>query len=189
MPVQSALDDCRWRAEGTAPAPVVAVNLSGRQFEGASMDSIVREALQRTGLHASRLHLELTETAIIDLHPDTMRQLKAIADMGVQIGLDDFGTGYASLTHLRRLPVSFVKIDQSFVHGIDISREDERIVSTVAELAANLGLRSIAEGVETPRQLERLREMGCDQAQGYHIARPAPAGDLPTTFLKAEQNA
>jgi diguanylate cyclase (GGDEF)-like protein len=168
----------RWRSGGAKGAPIVAVNLSGRQFEGGTMDEVIRDALGCSGLPAARLHLELTETAIIDLHPDTLRQLHAIADQGVQIGLDDFGTGYASLTHLRRLPVSFVKIDQSFVHGIDISEEDERIVSAVAELATNLGLRSIAEGVETPRQLERLCEMGCDQAQGYHIARPMPAADV-----------
>ena len=96
----------------------------------------------------------------------------------MQIGLDDFGTGYASLTHLRRLPVTFVKIDQSFVQGLGVDQEDERIVAAVVDLAANLGLRSIAEGVETPDQLDRLRELGCDQAQGYLFARPLPPDDV-----------
>jgi EAL domain-containing protein (putative c-di-GMP-specific phosphodiesterase class I) len=131
------------------------------------------------------LHFELTETAIIDLRPDILQQLGHIRDLGVQIGLDDFGTGYASLTHLRRLPVSFVKIDQTFVQGLVVDDEDERIVAAVIDLAANLGLRSIAEGVETEDQLARLRELGCDQAQGYLFARPLPAHDVATAIQHA----
>jgi EAL domain-containing protein (putative c-di-GMP-specific phosphodiesterase class I) len=130
--------------------------------------------LKQTGLDPLCLLLELTETAIIDLRPDILAQLGRIRDLGVQIGLDDFGTGYASLTHLRRLPLSFVKIDQSFVQGLCAEQGDERIVAAVVDLAANLGLRSIAEGVETTGQLARLRELGCDQAQGYLFAQPMP---------------
>jgi len=100
----------------------------------------------------------------------------------VQIGLDDFGTGYASLTHLRRLPLTFVKIDRSFVKGLGTNQEDERIVSAVVNLTANLGQRSIAEGVETKDQLDRLRDLGCDQAQGYLFARPLPPNDVPTAI-------
>lgn len=106
------------------------------------------------------------------LHTGILMQLGQIRDLGVEVGLDDFGTGYASLTHLRQLPLTFVKIDQSFVHGIATSPEDEGIVSTVISLAGHLGLRSIAEGVETTEQLERLREFGRDEAQGYLLARP-----------------
>jgi EAL domain-containing protein (putative c-di-GMP-specific phosphodiesterase class I) len=124
------------------------------------------------------LHLELTETALIDLDPDFLAQLGRIRDLGVQIGLDDFGTGYASLTHLRRLPLTFVKIDQSFVRGLGTDQEDERIVAAVIDLVATLGLRSIGEGVETTDQLDRLRELGCDQAQGFLFARPLPAPEL-----------
>jgi EAL domain-containing protein (putative c-di-GMP-specific phosphodiesterase class I) len=111
-----------------------------------------------------------------------LQQLGHIRDLGVEIGLDDFGTGYASLTHLRRLPLSFVKIDQSFVQGLGTDQEDERIVSAVVDLAKNLGLRSIAEGVETKGQLERLRELGCDQAQGYLFARPLAPSDIPAAI-------
>jgi len=152
----------------------VAVNLSSRQFGSGDLSEVVQWTLEHTGLAPSCLHLELTETAIMDLHPDILRQLERIRDLGVEMGLDDFGTGYASLTHLRRLPLSFVKIDQTFVQGLGTDEEDERIVAAVVDLAANLGLRSIAEGVETPAQRDRLRELGCDQAQGYLFGRPMP---------------
>jgi EAL domain-containing protein (putative c-di-GMP-specific phosphodiesterase class I) len=115
----------------------------------------------------------------MNLRPDILKQLGDITELGVQIGLDDFGTGYASLTHLRRLPLSFVKIDQSFVQGLGTDQEDERIVSAVVELASNLGLRSVAEGIETKGQLDRLRALGCDQAQGYLFARPLPPAHVP----------
>ncbi|MGZ8724279.1 MAG: putative bifunctional diguanylate cyclase/phosphodiesterase [Aeromicrobium sp.] len=160
----------------------IAVNLSFRQFEPGDLPALVRGTLDQTGLDPACLHLELTETAIIDLRPDLLQQLGRIRDLGVQIGLDDFGTGYASLTHLRRLPVTFVKIDQTFVQGLGVDQEDERIVAAVVDLAANLGLRSIAEGVETKDQLDRLRELGCDQAQGYLFARPLPPNDVPSAI-------
>jgi EAL domain-containing protein (putative c-di-GMP-specific phosphodiesterase class I) len=161
----------------------IAVNLSARQFESGTLPALVRDTLAQHGLHPSRLHLELTETAIIDLRRDTVEQLGRIRDLGVEIGLDDFGTGYASLTHLRRLPLTFVKIDQSFVQGLETDDEDRRIVSAVVDLAANLGLRSIAEGVETAGQCTRLRDIGCDQAQGYLFSRPLPPDKVSTAIL------
>jgi diguanylate cyclase (GGDEF)-like protein len=162
----------RWEQPGHSLA--VAVNLSSRQFGPRDLPELVRTTLERTGLDPGRLHLELTETAIMGLHPDILEQLATIRDLGVQIGLDDFGTGYASLTHLRRLPLTFVKIDRSFVRGFGAGQDDERIVAAVVDLARNLGLRSIAEGIEAAEQLDRLRELGCDQAQGYLFARPLP---------------
>jgi diguanylate cyclase (GGDEF)-like protein len=153
----------------------VAANISPRQFQH-DLTMLVRETLEQTGLDPACLHLELTETAVMDLRPEVLQQLEQITDLGVEIGLDDFGTGYASLTHLRRLPLSFVKIDQSFVQGT--GRDDERIVSAVVDLARNLGLRSIAEGVETEEQLDRLRTLGCDQAQGFLFAHPVPESDV-----------
>jgi diguanylate cyclase (GGDEF)-like protein/PAS domain S-box-containing protein len=156
----------------------LAVNLSSRQFESGQLLPMVRRSLAESGLDPSRLHLELTETAVMGLRPEILRQLAELRDLGVEVGLDDFGTGYASLTHLRRLPLSFVKIDQTFVRGLATELEDERIVSAVVDLAANLGLRSIAEGVETPDQLERLCTLGCDQAQGYLFARPMALEDV-----------
>ncbi len=175
-------------ARGWEPADLsgqrltIAVNLSARQFEPGNLPAVVGEILERTGLEPARLHLELTETAIIDLHRDILEQLGSLRDLGVEIGLDDFGTGYASLTHLRRLPLTFVKIDRSFVQGLATNDEDGRIVSAVVDLAANLRLRSIAEGVETDGQFARLRMIGCDQVQGYLFSRPVPPADVPLTL-------
>jgi EAL domain-containing protein (putative c-di-GMP-specific phosphodiesterase class I) len=172
-----------WQSLGVADRSLtVAVNLSSRQFGLGDLSAVIEHTLQHTGLAPSCLHLELTETAIMDLHPDILRQLERIRDLGVEMGLDDFGTGYASLTHLRRLPLSFVKIDQSFVDGLGTDREDERIVAAVIDLAANLGLRSIAEGVETAGQRDRLRDLGCDQAQGYLFGRPMPPDQVPAAI-------
>jgi len=170
-------------------ALTVAVNVSARQFEPGDLTTIVRRSLDDAGLDAGCLHLELTETTIMDLHPDILKQLVAIRDLGVEIGLDDFGTGYASLTHLRRLPLSFVKIDQSFVQGVDTNPEDTGVVSAVVDLAAHLGLRSIAEGIETEAQLARLREMGCDQAQGYLFDRPLAPADVPAAIQRFNEPA
>ena len=177
---------CRWSDMHSAAADFsVAVNLSSRQFESGSLPATVRSHLRSSGIAPHRLHLELTETATIDLRPQVLSQLASIQELGVEIGLDDFGTGYGSLTHLRRLPLTFVKIDQSFVRGLGSSEEDERIVSAVVKLAANLGLRSIAEGVETAEQLAFLRDLGCDQVQGYLFARPMPPTDITAATLQA----
>jgi diguanylate cyclase (GGDEF)-like protein len=172
-----------WQPTGSEDERLtVSVNLSSRQFEPGDLPTIIRTTLAQAGLDARCLQLELTETTIIELRPDILRQLHEIRDLGVELGLDDFGTGYASLTHLRRLPLTFVKIDPSFVHGLDHDDGDQRIVAAVIDLAANLGLRSIAEGVETMEQLERLRNLGCDQVQGYLLAGPRPHSEVaPTT--------
>jgi EAL domain-containing protein (putative c-di-GMP-specific phosphodiesterase class I) len=168
--------------EAPASGLAVAVNLASRQLGRGDLTTIIQRVLSEANLDSGLLHLELTETAIIDLHPEVLKQLGQIRDLGVEIGLDDFGTGYASLTHLRRLPLSFVKIDQSFVQRLETDNDDQRIVAAVVDLAANLGLRSIAEGVETADQLHRLRELGCDQAQGYLFARPLPPCDVSTAI-------
>jgi diguanylate cyclase (GGDEF)-like protein/PAS domain S-box-containing protein len=160
----------------------IAVNLSSRQFEAGDLPTLIADELARTGLAADCLHLELTETAVMDLDVDLLDQLNRIATLGVQVGLDDFGTGYASLTHLRRLPLAFVKIDRSFVQGVGVDHEDDRIIAAMVDLAANLGLRSIAEGVETTAQLRRLRDLGCDEGQGYLFAYPLAPADVPAAI-------
>ena len=176
---RACLEAHDWTLAGLgAPPLTVAVNVSGRQLERGDLAVVVEETLARTGLHPSCLHLELTETSVMDLGLSNSNQLNTIRDLGVEIGLDDFGTGYASLTHLRHLPLSFIKIDRSFVKGLGVDADDERIVAAVVDLAANLGMRSIAEGIETTDQLDRLREHGCNQAQGFLFARPMPPDDV-----------
>jgi EAL domain-containing protein (putative c-di-GMP-specific phosphodiesterase class I) len=169
-----------WAPPGIQPS--VAVNMSARQFERGDLPEILRAELESTGLDPISLHLELTETAILDLRPDLLAQLGRITDLGIQVGLDDFGTGHASLTHLCRMPLTFVKIDQTFVQGLETGGNDERVVSAVIDLAANLGLRSIAEGVESTEQAERLRQLGCDEAQGYLFARPVTMSEVSSAM-------
>jgi diguanylate cyclase (GGDEF)-like protein len=182
--LQIALEEASaWPPAGRQRPLNIAVNLSSRQFE-RDLAAEVEDLLKTTGLPADGLHLELTETAVMNPQSDFLDQLDRIAALGVQLGLDDFGTGYASLTHLRCLPLRFVKIDQSFVQGLGSANEDERIVGAVIDLAANLGLRSIAEGVETADQLKQLRELGCNEAQGYFFARPLPPADVEAAIQR-----
>jgi diguanylate cyclase (GGDEF)-like protein len=150
----------------------VTVNLSFRQFAPGDLLTIVQRALGESGLPASCLHLELTEAGIVDLRHDTLNQLEDIRDFGVQIGVDKFGTGSASLIHLRRLPLSFIKIDRSLIRLLGTSQKDDSVVATIVDLAASLGLRSIAGGVETEPQLKVLQKLGCDRAQGFLFGRP-----------------
>jgi EAL domain-containing protein (putative c-di-GMP-specific phosphodiesterase class I) len=167
----------------------VAVNLSFRQFAPGDLLTVVQRALGESGLAGSCLHLELIEAGIVDLQPDTRNQLEDIRDLGVQIGVDKFGTGSMSLTHLRRLPLSFVKIDQSLIRLLGTSQNEDSVVATMVDLAANLGLRSIAVGVETEPQLKVLRELGCDQAQGFLFGRPQPATLVPEGIRISVQEA
>ena len=150
----------------------VAVNVAAPQFETGRLVGAVEGALAASGLDGGRLELEVTESALLRHGNATLDQLRALKRLGVQVSLDDFGTGYSSLTQLRTFPFDRVKIDRSFA-------DDAAVVRAVAALGASLGMRTTAEGVETPAQLERLREDGCTEAQGYLLGRPAPASALP----------
>jgi diguanylate cyclase (GGDEF)-like protein len=154
----------------------VAVNISGRHLASAHVLDDVRAALTHSGLDPRRLTLELTETMIID-DPTATDHLRALRDLGVSISIDDFGTGYTSISQLRHLPVDSVKIDRSFMAaGAPNAGE---LVSLMVNAAHAFGLFVIAEGVEQPAQLTRLREIGCDGAQGYLLGRPLPAQAIP----------
>ncbi|WP_343893478.1 putative bifunctional diguanylate cyclase/phosphodiesterase, partial [Craurococcus roseus] len=150
----------------------VAVNVAAPQFETGGLVGAVEGALAASGLPRHRLELELTESALLRHGDATLDQLRALKRLGAQVSLDDFGTGYSSLTQLRSFPFDRVKIDRSFA-------EDAAVVRAVAALGASLGMRTTAEGVETPAQLRRLREDGCTEAQGYLLGRPVPAAALP----------
>jgi diguanylate cyclase len=162
----------------------VAVNLSARQFADPELINHVRQALDVSGLPPQQLELEITEgTAMQDLQRtlDLLRRFKA---MGLQLAIDDFGTGYSSLAYLKRFPLDVLKIDQSFVRQICTDREDQAIAQAVITLAHSLGLKVIAEGVETAEQGDLLSSMNCDEIQGYLYARPMPADDV-TPWLGA----
>jgi diguanylate cyclase (GGDEF)-like protein/PAS domain S-box-containing protein len=169
-----------WRADGSAGADLVmAVNLSPRQLSADGLTATVAATLERHGLPADRLCLEITESVIMAdpaAATATLRELKAL---GVQLAIDDFGTGYSSLGHLKQLlPVDVLKIDRSFVRDIATSDEGQAIVAAVVDLASKLGVTTVAEGVEEPAQADILRELRCSVGQGYMWSRPRPADEL-----------
>ncbi len=178
--LRKALMQCRtWRDCGLDL--VVAVNMSAYSTNNESLAEDVAVALAAAGLAPDRLVLEITESIVMDDPARTVPILQRLADLGVTLSLDDFGTGYSSLAYLQRLPVSEVKIDKSFVMGMNSGvdwQASSVLVRTILTLATALGLRVVAEGVEDAGALEMLRDLGCDLVQGYHISRPLPADGI-----------
>ena len=167
----------RWRAVGLSFARCsLSVNVASQQLVDDSFIDVVDDALSETGIDAGSLWLELTETALMADTTAATRALRGLRGLGLHLAVDDFGTGYSSLTYLKRFPVESIKIDRSFVTGLGLEADDTSIVEAVVRLGHSLGLTVVAEGVETPLQLNRLRELGCDRAQGYLFGRPRPAG-------------
>ena len=166
-----------WERAGHAPLRV-AVNVSARQFRRAGFVEAVARALRLAGLESSRLEIELTESVLIERQEEAIVILKELKARGVQIAIDDFGTGYSSLSYLSRLPIDCLKIDRSFVHRATHDRHNAAIAQAVVSLGHALGLRVLAEGVETAEQLEFLRAHGCLEGQGYLFSPPRPAGAL-----------
>ncbi|MBI2710486.1 MAG: EAL domain-containing protein [Actinobacteria bacterium] len=162
-----------WLDEGRSLS--MAVNLSARQLAEPRLADSVAAALGDAGLPACWLSLEITETVLMDDPERVVDTLRALRALGVRIAVDDFGTGYSSLSYLSRFPLDVLKVDRSFVSRMSESKEGESIAAAVVSLAHALGLRAIAEGVESDAQLERLRGLGCDAAQGFHLARPIAA--------------
>jgi diguanylate cyclase (GGDEF)-like protein/PAS domain S-box-containing protein len=153
----------------------VSVNVSGRQLMSTVFHGMVAEALAESGLTADALWLEITESALMSDVKAATVALRELRNLGLHLAVDDFGTGYSSLTYLKRFPVEAIKVDRSFVSGLGIDPEDTTIVEAVVKLGHSLGLLVVAEGVETPLQLARLREISCDHGQGYVFGRPRPA--------------
>jgi diguanylate cyclase (GGDEF)-like protein/PAS domain S-box-containing protein len=161
------------------PADVkVAVNLSPVQFSDRNFLATVREALSLAGLPPSRLELEITESVLLQNNEATMVVLHQLRDLGVRIAMDDFGTGYSSLGYLRSFPFDKIKIDQSFIRELSDNADCAAIVTSVIGLAKSLGMTTTAEGIETAEQLTILRQLGCDEGQGYLLGRPQPADAL-----------
>jgi diguanylate cyclase (GGDEF)-like protein/PAS domain S-box-containing protein len=167
-----------WHSQGL-DLPLMSVNLSLRQFQQNDIVQTVRRVLADTGLDASSLELEITETAAMQNAETTVDVLQALRQLGVSIAIDDFGTGYSSLNYLKRFPITAVKIDRAFIRDLATSEGDAAIVSAVVGIARALKLRVIAEGVETEEQLTFLRRRSCDAAQGYLFSRPVSAAALP----------
>ena len=160
----------------------IAVNLSPAQFRHADLPKLVADIIAEAGLSAERLELEITEGLLIDDTDRAFATLTALKTLGVRISLDDFGTGYSSLGYLQRFPFDKIKIDRSFIQGLENSRDAMAIVRTVITLGQNLGMTVTAEGIETPEQYEMLRRENCHQVQGFLLGRPGPAMDIPAVL-------
>jgi diguanylate cyclase (GGDEF)-like protein len=165
-------------AVGWPSAISVAVNLSPVQFRGLDLCQTVSDALARSGLSADRLELEITESMLLHDQASTLETVRQLRALGVRIAMDDFGTGHSSLSALRNLPFDKIKIDRCFVHEL-LSKHDSRaIIQAVVQLASSLGIKTTAEGVETPGELDYLKRVGCTEAQGYLLSKPVPAKDV-----------
>lgn len=169
----------QWQREGVPVVPV-AINWSAIQLQRQSVVEIVRRVLRETGMPPHLLSLEITEGTLMRDASQHAGALQSLRDEGVHIEIDDFGTGYSSLSYLRQLPVDTLKVDRSFVEHVDQNPTDEAIVRAILAMAGTLGLRVVAEGVETASQLDVLRRLGCQVAQGFYFSRPLPAEDCRT---------
>jgi len=162
----------------------VAVNISPRQFSSPVLAQTIVQALAASGLPASRLELEITESIFIGNVERTLAMLHSLRALGVRIALDDFGTGYSSLSYLRSFPFDKLKIDQSFVRDLGSDASAGAIVRAITTLAAALGIETLAEGVELESTMEALRSEGCDLIQGYLISRPVPDAEVPALVAR-----
>ncbi|MGH8648416.1 MAG: putative bifunctional diguanylate cyclase/phosphodiesterase, partial [Burkholderiales bacterium] len=174
---QACTEARAWRDAGY-PELQVSVNCSAQQFQREGFVETVDLILRGTGLPASCLGLEITESVIVQRSEEVIARFAALDTMGVRISIDDFGTGYSSLSYLKRFAIHQLKIDQSFVRDISSDPDDAAIVSAIIAISHSLGLKVVAEGVETAEQLAFLRSLGCDGAQGYYFSRPVPADEF-----------
>ncbi len=164
---QSAGSDC-----------YLSVNVSGRQIPDGLPPAAIADAMARHGVAANRLVLEITEGILLSNIAEAQAWLQAVKQLGLRVYLDDFGTGYSSLSYLKRFPLDTLKIDRSFVQDMQAGNSEYSLVEAIVAMARSLGLKVVAEGVETTAQLEMLTRMGCHHAQGYHLSRPLPPDDF-----------
>ena len=167
------------RAFPLTPPLMMSVNLSGRQLSRPDLHETIGQALNESGLSASSLGLDITETVYIGALNANTAALDRLKALGIRVSLGDFGSGYSSLSYLKRLPADILKIDKSFTKGLGVEVEDTAIVQTVVDLAHILGMEVVTEGVGIEEQETLLEEMGCDFAQGLHFAKPLPPPDMP----------
>jgi diguanylate cyclase (GGDEF)-like protein/PAS domain S-box-containing protein/excisionase family DNA binding protein len=167
-----------WQIAFPAIKPMMSVNLSARQFAQADLGEQISEILAATGLPPASLELEITESVVMDSSDEAIRSLRALRELGVKLVLDDFGTGYSSLSYLKHLPLDMIKIDRSFVAGLEEDDANLPIVRAVISLAHGLGIDVTAEGIETVQQRDCLRDLKCDRGQGFYFALPLAAEQL-----------
>jgi EAL domain-containing protein (putative c-di-GMP-specific phosphodiesterase class I) len=163
----------KWQDQGLAPHPI-SVNLSARQFQQQDLDAIIGKTLEITEIDPRLLEFELTESVLMKEAETAANALQNLKSFGVQISMDDFGTGYSSLAYLKRFPLDVLKIDRAFIRDVTTDPDDATITVAMIKLAHSLGLKVVAEGVETRAQLHFLIENGCDEMQGYYFSRPLP---------------
>ena len=168
---------CSWQRAGWHSFRI-AVNLSARQFSQVGLSSIISNILTDSGLAPNHLELELTETAAMQHVESTLQTLMTLKQTGVSLSIDDFGTGYSSLSYLKQFPINRLKIDRSFIADIANDPNDAAIVVATISLANCMGLKVVAEGVETEEQLSFLKMHGCHEAQGFLLGRPVPAAQF-----------
>ena len=173
----------RWKSKGWVPPGRVAVNISVSQLEHPSFfEDIMRMVIDK-GLSPNLFELEVTESVLISNPEKTMHVLRKLEQAGFSISIDDFGTGFSSLSYLKNIKASILKIDKSFIDGVLSNMYDKMIVNSVINLAHNLGLSVVAEGVENEEQVQFLKEAGCDMVQGYYYSKPVAADDFIRTLL------
>jgi EAL domain-containing protein (putative c-di-GMP-specific phosphodiesterase class I) len=166
-----------WQDAGL-PLMVVSVNVSARQFSEKNLIASVAGALKESGLDAKYLELEVTESLIMQDVGLAVATMKDLQGLGVQLSIDDFGTGYSSLSALKTFPVTRLKIDKSFIDGLLVNESDRAVANAIISLGQKLNLRVIAEGVETEAQAACLRDINCDEMQGYLFSKPLPASEI-----------
>ena len=167
-----------WRRLRRGRSLRVSVNLSARQIPDECLYDHVEEAVRASGLEPGALVLEVTEPMLVQHHLSAQKLLRRLKSFGVRIAIDDFGTGYSSLSHLQRLPIDILKIDRTFVDTVTRDEHAAQFTRTIVSLSESMSLVTIAEGIETAAQAERLRALGCDFGQGYHFGMPMSAEAL-----------
>lgn len=185
---QACAQMAQWQARYPTDEPLVMnVNFSGRQLAEPDVVDTVARVIEQSGILPGTLVLEMTESVLMDDQPATLARMEALRSLGVELAIDDFGTGYSSLSYLRQFPITVLKIDRAFIQGLgsELRKDDAALVQAIVDLAGNLKMRTIAEGIETPDQLALLRSMGCDVGQGFLLARPAPAEDVRRLIAKS----
>nr|WP_215730806.1 bifunctional diguanylate cyclase/phosphodiesterase [Pseudomonas lalucatii] len=187
--IARALRDMQWLRGRGLPALHMAVNLSFRQFQDGQLLATLQRLIEERGVEAQWLEFELTETAVMRRSDRVQQTMQALGRLGVRFSLDDFGTGFSSFVHLNNLPITLLKIDKSFVAGMTGRAENRQLVRAMIDLAHNLDLEVVAEGVETPEQQALLCQFGCDQAQGYLISKALSLNELVRFLVFGQRQA